>query len=272
MNEALPNVVSHYPSGFASTRAGIASQELQDTAESKRTRQRYFGDVVPDWRPNQEYSAWTATAGKVWPTLRLKLEKSWHHANVVDVYGSDSANVGRMTQGSWAPASAKQTVPHHFSNAERNIASHFFQWSTSKGLEQRQKAPSKPTDTREKAFVILERARDMLGRQRVRDARELLQLGAANYPEDKQIVGLLRAISPGRVSRTEGSVSDRSKEMAWIRENGNKYRNQWVAIVGSELVACANSLRDLLETLKRLEREKDSPVLQKIAPEFGVPC
>ena len=267
MNVAFQNAVSHHPSDFASRWATIAPQEFQDIAERRETRQRYFGDVVPVWRYNQEYSTWTATAGQVWPILVLKLEENWHHANVANVYRSEFANVDRMTKGSWVSALSKLTVPHHSSKAKRDVTRHIFQWSASKPLEQRQRTPSKPTDTKEKAFVILERARHMLGRLRVRDARELLQLGAANYPEDEQIVRLLRAISPGRVSRVGGSVPDRTKEMAWIRENGHKYRNQWVAIGGSELLACASSLRELVETVKRLERENESPLLQKIAPE-----
>ena len=267
MNVAFQEMRSHRPSDLASRWAAIAPREFQDIAERRETRQRYFGDVVPVWRYSQKYSTWTGTAGKVWPILVLTLEENWHHTSVADVHGSEFAHVARMTKGSWVSALAKLTVPHHSSKVKRDVTSDVFQLSTSKPLEQRQRTPSKPADAKEKAFVILERARHMLGRQRIRDARELLRLGAANYPEDEQIARLLRAISPGRVSRVGGSVPDRTKEMAWIRENGNRYRNQWVAIEGSELLACASSLRQLVETVRWLEREKGSPLLQKIAPE-----
>ena len=266
MNAAFQNAVSHHPSDFASRWAAIAPQEFQGISERRETRQRYFGDVVPVWRYSQKYSTWTTAAGKVWPILVLKLEENWHHANVTNVYRTEFENVGQIAKGRWVSILSKTTVPHHSSKGKRDVTRRVFQWSASKPLEQRQRTPSKATDTKEKAFVILERARHMLGKQRVRDARELLQLGAANYPEDEQITKLLRAISPGRVSRVGGSVPDRTKEMAWIRENGHKYRDQWVAIGGSELLACASSLRELVDAVKRLELEKESPLLQKIAP------
>ena len=110
-------------------------------------------------------------------------------------------------------------------------------------------------------FVFLENAKRLLNSQRIQDARDTLQRGADLHPKDKKIAHLLRAISPGRVTTVEGTAPDRSREAAWIRRHGDKYRGQWVAVNGDDLVATAPSLNTLLEKLKRRNGKGNSPLI-----------
>ena len=116
-------------------------------------------------------------------------------------------------------------------------------------------------------FVFLENAKRLLNSQRIQDARDTLQRGAELHPNDKKIAHLLRAISPGRVTTVEGTAPDRSREAAWIRRHGDKYRGQWVAVNGNDLVATATSLNTLLEKLKRRNGKGNSPLVHYFVPD-----
>lgn len=116
-------------------------------------------------------------------------------------------------------------------------------------------------------FVFLENAKRLLSSQRIQDARDILQRGADLHPKDKKIAHLLRAISPGRVTTVEGTAPNRSREAAWIRRNGDKYRGQWVAVNGDDLIATATSLKTLLEKLKRRNGNGNSPLVHYFVPD-----
>ena len=105
-----------------------------------------------------------------------------------------------------------------------------------------------------------------MNEQRIQDACSTLQRGADLYPKDKKIAHLLRAISPGRVTNVKGTAPNRSKEVAWIRRHGNKYRGQWVAINGDDLLATATSLNTLLKKIQRNDKG-NSPLVHYFVPD-----
>lgn len=116
-------------------------------------------------------------------------------------------------------------------------------------------------------FILLERARRLLSQERTQDARELLECGSANHPDDEQIADLLCAISPGRVRNRTGTTVDRKREMLWIRKYGRDYRGQWVALQGDRLVASADELKSLIEKVGDLNNLKDPPLIQRVVQE-----
>ncbi len=126
---------------------------------------------------------------------------------------------------------------------------------------------SQKTSPGSQPSVFLENAKRLLNSQRIQDARDTLQRGAELHPNDKKIAHLLRAISPGRVTMVEGTAPDRSREAAWIRRHGDKYRGQWVAVNGDDLVATATSLNTLLEKLKRRNGKGNSPLVHYFVPD-----
>ena len=116
-------------------------------------------------------------------------------------------------------------------------------------------------------FVFLEQAKSLLNEQRIRDACITLQRGIDLHPNDKKIAHLLRAISPGQVTKIKGTAPNRSREVAWIRRHGNKYRGQWVAINGDDLLATATSLNTLLEEIQRRNDKGNSPFIHYLVPD-----
>ena len=116
-------------------------------------------------------------------------------------------------------------------------------------------------------FVFLENAKRLLNAQRIQDARDTLQRGADLHPKDKKIAHLLRAISPGRATEVKGTSPNRSREAAWIRRHGDKFRGQWVAVNGDDLVATAPSLNTLLEKLNRRNGKGNLPLVHYFVPD-----
>ena len=116
-------------------------------------------------------------------------------------------------------------------------------------------------------FMLIERAKQFLSQQRIRDARRTLELGSIRYPGDGQIASLLRAISPGRVSVTERATTNRERETAWIRQHGHKYRGQWIALNGDRLIAFAGTLKDLLADIDAIDERDQPPLIQQLLPE-----
>jgi hypothetical protein len=53
--------------------------------------------------------------------------------------------------------------------------------------------------------------------------------------------------------------ADRTEEFRWLAEHGDDYRGRWVAVRGKDLVACAESLKELREMLR--DREFEIPPL-----------
>ena len=126
---------------------------------------------------------------------------------------------------------------------------------------------SQKTNLGSQPFVFLENAKSLLNAQRIQDARDTLQRGADLHPNDKNIAQLLRAISPGRVTKVKGTAPNRNREVAWIRRHGDKYRGQWVAVNGDDLLATANSLNNLLEKIKRRNGKSNSPLIHYFVPD-----
>ena len=185
MNDAFQIPVTYNPSGFGSAWAVIASQENPSAEEKWRTRERYFGDVAPVWRFNLESSTWADFSGKAWPLLQQEWKGEWHLLYVSAMYGREFVDSHRMTYSSWDPTLAELTIPHQYFTTQKRITGHISQSTASKVIERSSRAGAKLFDDKEKAFVILDRAKHLLSKQQVRDARELLQRGATSYPEDE---------------------------------------------------------------------------------------
>ena len=116
-------------------------------------------------------------------------------------------------------------------------------------------------------FLLIERVKNLLDQQKIREARRTLEIGSSRYPASRQIARLLRAISPGRVSPTGWASSGRERETAWIKQHGHEYRGKWIALDGDRLIAFAANLSELIANLDtRNEREKP-PFIQHLMSE-----
>ena len=129
---------------------------------------------------------------------------------------------------------------------------------------------SGPQKYYEQPFSLLERAKTLLSMQRVREAIRILQEGTRRYPHDEKMTQLLHVISPSEGARgITVTAKDRQEEMAWIKTHGRRYRGRWVAIYDSNLIAEADTLKHLLENLKRTWSGQERPLIQYLERNSG---
>ena len=117
------------------------------------------------------------------------------------------------------------------------------------------------------AFLYLEHARYLLSEQRVEAARSVLARGAKHYPNDTKLSRLLRAISPGQVSKKNRRTHNKKKEMEWLAKHGEEYRGRWVAIAEGELLASSVKLESLLSQIRPQRQSERLPLIQFISSE-----
>ena len=258
------------PSTFSDlgrTRAATASLEMLNAMSKPSTAEKYFGGVVPIWQYNRGSSRWTDRVATYWPSLESTSLREWHNLDLAFAHGRQMMDWPRIIDDKSVVPHTFLTIPHHARTVQREPTEYASDLVTAQKSASKLDVISQRYDPGAKPFVLLERARRLLSKQRIRDARDLLHHGAASYPEDNNIAALLRAVSPGRVRRNRGSTQSRRQEMDWIQKHGHKYRGQWVAISGDHLVASASTLDKLLVDVKRLRDARNTPVIQQIAPE-----
>ena len=231
------------------------------------TTEKYFGGVAPISQYEKAASRWMDRAATVWFWPEAILLRESHYIESAFAHGPQIMDRTSIVDAKSATPLSWPTRSHHSLVARRELAEIIPDSVTVKQVAPKLDAISQWSDSGAKPFVLLERARHLLSKQRIRDARSVLQLGAASYPEDEKIATLLRAISPGQVKRSQGSAPNREQEMDWLLKHGHKFRGRWVALRGNVLVASADTLDKLIAKVKKLGDGHVGPVIQKIAPE-----
>ena len=107
---------------------------------------------------------------------------------------------------------------------------------------------------------VLERIRELLTDQFL-TARQLAAEAAVRFPEHEGIQNAWRILSHGR-SRicTGGPEPSTTEEFNWLRDPPESVRGKWVALVGSEMVASADTLAEVAERLRSLTLPKPALV------------
>ncbi len=108
------------------------------------------------------------------------------------------------------------------------------------------------TTHREESTDALARIRDLLERERVSDARSVLQEALVSQPHDEDLLRLQSLLAPPQVRESGALDTDRTKDFHWLSKNAAKHRGGWVAIHEGKLVADATSLDELLERVSAL--------------------
>lgn len=114
--------------------------------------------------------------------------------------------------------------------------------------------PSSPT-----CFPYARELRMLLEQGRIREAQRLFEF-AKDYVQDPKI---REALAPPRVKKSSRKDVDRSAEFRWLDLNSARFRGKWVALLGDSLVASADSLRELLASLKALSL-KSRPLVHHV--------
>ena len=83
-------------------------------------------------------------------------------------------------------------------------------------------------------------------------AREVAERGLALYPDHPELRRLYHAFRPYyvRPAPPGHNIPDRRDTYEWLRQNADKYRGQWVAVLGTDLIAASPDLDELHEVVK----------------------
>jgi hypothetical protein len=115
-------------------------------------------------------------------------------------------------------------------------------------------APTQPRYSQEgESRELEERLRSLVEEGRISEAQALLETSGDLVPEGSKIREVL---SPPRVTRSDKRDVDRTAEFRWLKTHAASHQGKWVALVGENLVASSDSLKELLAQLARLRFER----------------
>jgi hypothetical protein len=89
--------------------------------------------------------------------------------------------------------------------------------------------------------------RALLARGRIFEAGKLVENAGDLLPEGSS---LRKIFAPPRFKDVDRRDVDRTPEFNWLKANGSVYSGKWVALVGENLVACAETLDELLAEIE----------------------
>lgn len=102
-----------------------------------------------------------------------------------------------------------------------------------------------------------------LDSEQILTARNILAALPTHLAGEPGFRGLGRVLALPVIHISSKHDTDRSFEFNWLRTNGHKYRGQWVAIEGENLLATALTLRSLRDQLRN-EYPYRSPLIHRV--------
>ena len=115
-------------------------------------------------------------------------------------------------------------------------------------------APLRQMPSQESTEVVERRIRSLVEEGRILEARDLLAAVGPDAPIDPH---LRTVLSPPKARKSDEQDVDRSPEFRWLKEHWAEYDGKWVALVGENLVASCNTLKELLARLDCLQFERE---------------
>ena len=106
---------------------------------------------------------------------------------------------------------------------------------------------------------FLEEIQTILNSGTLVGAREVAERGLALYPDHPELRRLHHAFRPYyvRPAPPGHNIPDRRDTYEWLRQNADKYRGQWVAILGTDLIAASPDF----DEVRRAVQSRDLPHL-----------
>jgi Family of unknown function (DUF5678) len=114
-------------------------------------------------------------------------------------------------------------------------------------------APKPRYSGEDEGVRLEEQIRALLADGQIWEAQNLFNTAGDLLPADSK---LREVLSPPRIRTIDYRDVDRSPEFAWINAHAGAYQGKWVALVGENLVASSDSLKELLAKLHPLQFER----------------
>jgi hypothetical protein len=115
-------------------------------------------------------------------------------------------------------------------------------------------APKPRYDEQDEGLKLEERIRSLLAEGQIWEAQKLFNASGDLLPADSKLREIL---SPPRITLSDERDVDRTPEYNWINTQADAYQGKWVALVGEDLVASSDSLKELLAKLDQLRFERE---------------
>lgn len=113
-------------------------------------------------------------------------------------------------------------------------------------------AESLPTSEAE-ADAVVDNILRLLSDERFQTARRVAREAIDRFPEHPRVRNAWRIFDTrANAIRRPGNEPSRSEEFNWLRNPPETARGKWVALVGKEMVAAADSLKELVESIRSL--------------------
>ncbi len=94
------------------------------------------------------------------------------------------------------------------------------------------------------------RIRALIEEDKVGAARRLLAQALRESATDPELATLRKVLAPAHAKPNSVQDPDRSAELRWLQEHGESYKGRWVALLGADLLAHAETLDELLSRLR----------------------
>lgn len=107
--------------------------------------------------------------------------------------------------------------------------------------------------------TFLQEIQAILNSGTLEGAREVAERGLALFPDHAELRRLHHAFRPYHVRPAPpgNKIPDRRDTYEWLRQNADKYRGQWVAVLGTDLIAASPDLDEVREAVQ----SRDLPYL-----------
>ncbi|HZF11390.1 MAG TPA: DUF5678 domain-containing protein [Thermoanaerobaculia bacterium] len=113
--------------------------------------------------------------------------------------------------------------------------------------------PEKGAKAQVYPFPYAMEIRRLIEQERIAAARSLLKHALSQGSPTPDLLQWQEILAPARVRKSSQLDRDRSPEFRWLKERGAAYSGQWVAVLGEELLAHADTLKELLIRLEEIQ-------------------
>lgn len=115
------------------------------------------------------------------------------------------------------------------------------------------------------ANEVLDTVQDLLAIGRLKTARSLVERALRRFPDQPELGRLSRFLALREAKSNPLVEPSTSEEIDWLTDPPENARGRWVALIGRQVVAMADSARELKKTLRSLDLAR-SPLVHRVAP------
>lgn len=119
------------------------------------------------------------------------------------------------------------------------------------------------SDMRPTSALDLDRIRTLLSKGLLRDARSVVAEALKKFPRDESLYALARLTAPQKATRLAARFPRRDQEFRWLDEHRDDYKGKWVALLGNNLIASANTMKQVLDAVAEKHVE-GTPLVHKV--------